>query len=226
MLDQITSQLSPAHRNLADRSIAATAGALFGLVVAGTVGLVTGRPPFALDLPMVTLYASLIPLSVAGFMTAFSRKAPALPILATLRFLAIFVPALFFGEVLLSHGELHIAGLELPAQNFIGFRAIVVAAMSGLLFSAIKEDGTVGDATAALKPTVDWQKRHDEAVKRLAMVDVELRRQRNHAEDDLAAFDRRLRAFAADGTAELGEQDDEWLLEVDEVSEAAPAMVH
>ena len=219
MLDSLTSQLSPAHRNLADRSIAATAGALFGVVLASTVALLTGRPPFSLDPSMLMLYGSAIPLSIAGFMMAFSREAPKLPMLATLQFLAIFIPGIFFTEVVLSAGELHIGGLEFAARDFVGFRAIVVAAFSGVFFSAIKADGTVGDATRALEPSVNWQKRHDEAVERLAMVDVDARRQQADERRALAAFDRELQRYIAQAEAEEArepaEEQDEWMLELE-----------
>lgn len=207
MLDAITAQLPLASRNLADRSIAATAGALFGLVVAGTAAIATGRAPFALDPAMVMLYASAIPLSVAGFMMTFAKTKPKLPMLATLWFLALFVPGMFFSELLLSAG-FQIGDTYLPPSSFVGFRAIVVAALSGLFFSGIRADGSVGAATQALAPSVDWQKRHDEAVRRLAMVDVELRHDRSREESELDAFDRKLAAALA--------ASDEWTFEIEE----------
>ncbi len=219
----LTNQLPARSAALADRSIAAVAGALFGVVFCSAVAMVTGRVPFSLDPTMLTLYASAIPLSVAGFMVHFAKETPRLPMLATLWFLALFVPGMALSEMFSAGQELHIAGLQLPSQDFVGFRAIVVAVLSGLVFTGIKADGSFGEELAkenAQASKVDWQKRHDEAVRRLAMVDVDLRQQRSEEQRALNAFDHLLGAAATDADADM----DEWelLLANEEVAEEMP----
>lgn len=210
MFDAIRSQFSPESRKRFDRSVAASAGLLFGFVVCASLAMLSGRPPFALDLPMLTLYGSALPLSVMGFMKLILGKdAPKLPVLATLWFLACFMPTLLWGELLLGRGTLHFAGLSVFLPKLIGFRVILASALAGVLFGGVAAEGgsTVSKVLAKVNP--DWEARHREAIRRLAMVDVELRHQRSYEERALDEFDRRLSAAGVVAREERETEEDE-----------------
>lgn len=211
MFDAIRNEFAPKHRKRFDRSVIATAGLLFGFTVCGAVGLLTGRGAFTLDLPMLTLYGSFVPLSIAGFMQHFLDDPPKLPMLATLWFLALFVPVLFFGEVFFGTGTVSLGGISVFLPKLVGFRLMVAAALSGILFGAIRADGSVSEELKQKKAvSVDWETRHRQAVERLARADVALRRSRSHEERALADFDRRLQqVLEDDALASVAEEEEE-----------------
>ena len=219
MLNAITAQVPTKYQALADRSIAAASGALFGLVVTASVAMATGRAPFQIDPAILMLYGSVIPLSIAGFMMKFSREAPKLPMLATLWFTALFVGGMFFGEVASLGKVLNVGSASLSAHSFVGFRAIVVAALSGLVFTGIRADGELFADDDVRASTVDTDTLYRDAVRRLALVDVEMKRSDSRTKREMAEFDRRLAAAMRD--TEVAE--DEWALDVAEVGESAAA---
>lgn len=210
MLDAIVNEVTPRNRALAERSISATAGALFGIAVASSIGLLAGRMPFSLDLAMLTLYASLIPLSIAGFMVRYTRKMPRLPMLATLYFTVLFVAAVFFGEAMFGTGTIAIGGTEIFLPKLVGFRVMGAAALAGVVFRAIPAEGFVGDVEVkqTAENRIDWEARHNEAVRRLAMTNVDIRRQQNVESMELERFEQRLRAEANEAVLKCGETSD------------------
>lgn len=194
MFDAVRNKFAPKHRKRFDRSVIATAGLLFGFTVCGAVGLATGRGAFTLDVPMLTLYLSFVPLSVAGFMQHFLDDPPKLPMLATLWFMALFVPVLFFGEVFFGTGTVALGGLSIFLPKLVGFRLMASAALAGLVFGAVRVDGSVSEEASSKRAvSVDWETRHRQAVERLAQTNVALRSRRDNEERELAAFERRLR---------------------------------
>lgn len=216
MFETIRSQFSPQHQTRFDRSVVATTGLLFGVVVCTVLSVLSGRPPLSLDLATLTLYSSVLPLSVFGFMRMLLDNPPRLPMLATLWFLACFAPLLFFGEALFGQGTLYLAGFSVFLPKLVGFRIILAAALAGAMFSAIRAEGFVGEALQQAMPNADWEKRHQEAVRRLAMMEVDLRTRRAHEDRALAEFDRRLarESRAQEGRVRFAVEDEEEELEL------------
>ena len=224
MITALVKQASPQNRVVVERSIAATAGALFGIAFCGWAAMMSGRMPFTLDLPMLTLYSSAIPLSVAGFMGRYANTSLKRPMLATLWFLALFVPTVFFSEALFGTGTISLAGMSIFLPKLVGFRLMLAAAVAGAGFAAIRggmgaedrqERREKGERTTN---RTDWETRHREAIRRLAMVDVEVKRSQSRERRELDAFERRLRSEMGEGFAV---EEVEFAMEVDREHVAA-----
>lgn len=189
MLDAITTQLSPAHRSLADRSITAGAGALFGLVTCSALGAAAGLMPFTPDPTMLLMYGSLVPLSVYLFLKSFSQAQPQLPVLQSLRFVLLFVAGIFMLEAVSANEVVTIGAFSTPSYNFFGFRVIGAALAAGIVFMGVGS----GQATQTADHADRKANAHREAVQRLAAIDVATNERLAQDRRDLAAFDKKLR---------------------------------
>ena len=192
MFDTVRSQLSPRNRFRFDRSVVAIAGLLFGVVASSTLAVLAGEPSLALTPNTIGLYVSILPLSVYAAIRLLPASSPKLPMLATLWFMACFLPLMLLIEAFFGQGVVWVGGTMIFLPKLIGFRLIAVAALSGVVFGGIGAEGTLGGVIRRAVPHVDWEQRHQEAVHRLAMVDIDVRKERARQRTALADFDRRL----------------------------------
>lgn len=192
MFDTVRSQFSPRNRFRFDRSVVAIAGLLSGVVAVSILATIAGEPTLALTPNTLGLYVSVLPLSVYAAMRLLPDHPPKLPMLATLWFMVCFIPLMMLMEAFFGHGLVWFGSTMVLLPKLVGFRVVTAAVLSGVVFGGIGAEGAVGDVVRRAVPDVDWEQRHQEAVRRLAMMEIDVRRVRSRERAALADFDRRL----------------------------------
>ncbi len=194
---EFRSQLRRPSRIKMDRSVAATVGLLGGVAISAVLLTLAGGGLFSLTVPGLTLYASLLPLSVIVALKYLDEDSPSLPVLAALRYMAIFVVAFFAMELVLggprlvtfSEGGLlaSVFGSSLWLHKLVGFRLIATAALAGVAFTAVSDTESKPSSPSATSASA----RQQHAGYAVAM-EAALAERRRESLRAMEEFDRRL----------------------------------